>query len=233
MSAPIEAILFDKDGTLYDFNATWGAWTMGLLEEVAEGDPVLVEALAEVLGYDTERKRFRKGSPVIAEPAGEVAALMLPFLPPQPLSALVERMNDLAALAPQVEVCDLRALLEGFAADGLALGIATNDAAAPARAHLAASGIVEAFDFIAGADSGHGAKPGPGQLHAFCAATGRRAGACVMVGDSSHDMLAGRQAGMTCVAVLTGPAERADLAPLADVVLESVADLPAWVRAQG
>jgi phosphoglycolate phosphatase len=31
----IKGIIFDKDGTLFDFNATWGAWTRGMLEAEA------------------------------------------------------------------------------------------------------------------------------------------------------------------------------------------------------
>ena len=31
----IDAIIFDKDGTLFDFRASWGAWTMSLLDELA------------------------------------------------------------------------------------------------------------------------------------------------------------------------------------------------------
>jgi len=37
----IEAIVFDKDGTLFDFNATWGIWNRGLLAEESRGDPAL------------------------------------------------------------------------------------------------------------------------------------------------------------------------------------------------
>ncbi|SLN28167.1 HAD family hydrolase [Roseisalinus antarcticus] len=228
----LAGVVFDKDGTLYDFNATWGSWTMGLLTEEAGGDPDTVAALAEMLGYDTGARRFRRDSIVVAHTADEVAEVILPLLPPQPKSALVARMNARAATAPQVEAVDLGPFLDGLAARGLALGVATNDAEAPARAHLATSGIEARFRFIAGADSGFGHKPGPGQLVAFCQAVGLAPGAVVMVGDSAHDLLAGRAAGMVCVGVLTGLATRADLAPLADVVLPSIAGLPAWLDAQ-
>ena len=54
----------------------------------------------------------------------------------------------------------------------------------------------------------------------------------VMVGDSAHDMIAARSAGMHRVAVLTGVATRAQLEPLAQAVLPSVADLPRWLDAR-
>ena len=53
-----------------------------------------------------------------------------------------------------------------------------------------------------------------------------------MVGDSLHDLDAGRAAGMRTVAVLTGIAGAAALAPHADVVLNHIGELPDWVLAQ-
>jgi phosphoglycolate phosphatase len=50
-----------------------------------------------------------------------------------------------------------------------------------------------------------------------------------MVGDSRHDLEAGRSAGMRTVAVLTGIAGAAELAPLADVVLTDIGALPDWL----
>ena len=50
-----------------------------------------------------------------------------------------------------------------------------------------------------------------------------------MVGDSTHDLSAGRAAGMRTVGVLTGVAQAEVLEPFADVILPSIADLPAWL----
>ena len=69
----IKGIIFDKDGTLFDFNATWGTWARGMLEAETAGDPVLFARLAEALGYDTDANRFAAGSVVIASTVGEVA----------------------------------------------------------------------------------------------------------------------------------------------------------------
>ena len=54
-----------------------------------------------------------------------------------------------------------------------------------------------------------------------------------MVGDNRHDMEMGRTAGCgACVGVLTGTSAAADLAPLATVVLDSIAALEAWLDGQ-
>jgi phosphoglycolate phosphatase len=134
--------------------------------------------------------------------------------------------------APQQQAVPLTPFLEGLRARGLVLGVATNDSEAPARAHLAAAGVTEMFDFIAGYDSGHGAKPAAGQLLAFADAVDLPPAQIVMVGDSTHDLRAGRAAGMRTIGVLTGMARAQALAPLADVVLRDIGEIPAWLDAQ-
>lgn len=230
--AVIKGIIFDKDGTLFDFNATWGAWTRGMLDAEAGHDPVLFSRLADVLGYDVPAATFRPESIVIASTAGEVAEVIRSVLPDLDADALLSRMNAAAAAVTQVEAVPLQSYFAGLRAAGLRLGIATNDAEAPARAHLARAGVTQHFDFIAGYDSGHGGKPAPGQLLAFCAETGLGAENCLMVGDSTHDLHAGRAAGMRTIGVLTGPAPREELSPLADVVLSSIGDIPGWLQSE-
>lgn len=225
----IKGIVFDKDGTLFDFNATWGAWSKVMLTQEAQGDPERLSLLADVLGYDLENGVFRPGSIVIAHTTGEVADAMLEVLAKEDRDALLDRMGQAAKQVEQVDVTDLPVLFAKLDARGLALGLATNDSEDPARQHLANAGIADMFDFVAGSDSGFGGKPAPGQLHGFCRAVGLAATDCVMVGDSLHDLHAGRAAGMHTVGVLTGPALTDELAPMADVVLPSIADLPAWL----
>ena len=134
-----------------------------------------------------------------------------------------------AAQAPQAEAVPLIPFLESLRGRELALGVATNDAEAPALAHLTAAGVVGHFDFIAGSDSGYGGKPAPGQLLGFCAETGVPPDETIMVGDSLHDLKAGRAAGMRTFGVLTGLATQSELAPFADVVCPDIGHLPAWL----
>lgn len=229
----LQGIVFDKDGTLFDFNATWGAWSRAMLVQEARDDADMLNALADALGYDLTHGVFRPGSIVIAETSLVVAQAIASITGDRDHAALQKRMDQMTAKVAQVPVAPLAPLFRRLRAMNLALGIATNDSEAPARAHLAKAGVTDLFDFIAGCDSGFGGKPATGQLDAFCAQTGLDPAACAMVGDSLHDLHAGRAAGMCCVGVLTGPALRAELAPTADVVLASIADLPDWISSQG
>ncbi len=224
-----DAVLFDKDGTLFEFAATWEAWAKAFLMRVAQGDLARAADIGAQIGFDLHQGQFQPDSLVIAGTPQEVAAGLVPHLPGRSVEEIIDLLNEEAAVAPQAEAVPLVPFLDGLRGAGLRLGVATNDAEAPAMAHLAAAGVVERFDFIAGFDSGHGAKPGPGQLLAFCAAVSVAPERVVMVGDSTHDLLAGRAAGMATAAVLTGMAGPGELQPFADVVLADIGHLPGWL----
>ena len=224
----IDGLLFDKDGTLFDFRTSWGGWAAGFLAALAR-DPDHAARLGQASGFDAARRTFAADSPVIAATAADIAGALAPHLDDISLADLTDRINDTAGSAPMSEAVPLRPLLAGLRARGLRLGVATNDSEAPARQHLATHGITDCFDFIAGYDSGHGPKPGPGMCLAFVAAQGLQPSRVAMVGDSRHDLQAGRAAGMRTVAVLTGIATAADLAPLADAVLPDIGALPGWL----
>lgn len=228
----ITAALFDKDGTLFDFHATWSAWCRKIILAEAGDNPLLAGRLAKVLGFDLDSGAFAADSLVIGHTTGEVAETILPLLPQTDFASLLNRLNLAGVEAPQAPATDLVALVAALRARDLRIGVATNDSEAPARAHLAQAGVGEAFDFIAGYDSGFGGKPAPGQLLAFAKAFALDPATCVMVGDSLHDLHAARAAGMIGVAVLTGIATADVLSPHAAVVLNSVAELPEWIDSQ-
>ena len=57
--APIAAVIFDKDGTLFDFRQSWGGWTRALIAALA---PYAKGDLAQVLGFDPVTLTFRPDS---------------------------------------------------------------------------------------------------------------------------------------------------------------------------
>lgn len=225
----IDALLFDKDGTLFDFRKSWGAWAQGFLPGLAR-DADHVSRLAAAIGYLPDTNDFHPDSPVIAATAADIAACLQPHLPGAELAELTSRIDEAAARAGMVEAVPLVPLFTALRARGLKLGIVTNDSERPARTHIERHGLSGLVDFIAGYDSGHGAKPGPGMLNAFLREQGMQPGQVAMIGDSRHDMEAGQAAGMMRIAVLTGIATEADLAPHADVVLRDIGALPGWLE---
>ncbi len=226
--AMIDGLLFDKDGTLFDFRISWGRWAQAFLTRIAS-DVAHARRLGQAIGYDIATGTFAPDSPVIAATAADIAAALVPDLPGMTVAELTEWIDASAGQAPMSEAVPLRPLLSSLRDQGLRLGVATNDSEAPARQHLANHGITDCFDFISGYDSGHGAKPGPGMCLAFARHLGLEPSRVAMVGDSRHDLEAGRAAGMHTVAVLTGIAKREELAPYADVVLADIGAIPGWL----
>lgn len=224
----IEAIVFDKDGTLFDFQSTWVPPFEQLLAQI---DADRQAEAADVMGFDLAERRFRPDSVVIAETTGVVAKVVAPFFGGDQDRA-VERLNAMGSLARQRPAVELRPCLSSLRTRWH-LGLVTNDSEAPARRHLQAQGVLDLFVFVAGYDSGYGAKPGPGQLLAFADATGIAPEATLMVGDSRHDLEAGRAAGMGTVGVLTGVAGHRELSDLADVILPDIGHLAQWLERAG
>ncbi len=105
------------------------------------------------------------------------------------------------------------------------MGIATNDSHQGAQNHLGAIGVTSYFSHIFGYDSGYGAKPAAGMITAFAEKTGVDVTKIGMVGDSTHDMEAGRNAGAVTIAVRSGNDDPA-LGKDADHILDSIAGLP-------
>lgn len=227
----IDLIIFDKDGTLFDFQATWGVWSGRILDRLFEGQSDAKSAAAKALHYDLDRRVILPQSIVVAGTPMEIAETISGFLN-SPAAQLLDDLNAEASRAPQVPVGDLDAILGALVSSGTKLAVMTNDSEAPARVHLSNAGVLDRFDMIVGSNSGFGAKPDPDPLMAIADALGIAPENCLMVGDSLHDLHAGRAAGMKTLAVLTGLASEDVLAPAADHVAASIETLPDLLQAQ-
>lgn len=229
----MRAVLFDKDGTLLDFDATWGPATAEVLRELAAGDDAKFADLARLCGFIPETNGFLADSPVIGGDANEFAPALAARLGVPYDRAFMLRLDELfrpASLRHLTGYGDVPAALASLAAAGLPIGLATNDFERTARAHLAALGIDGFFPFVAGYDSGYGGKPGPGMVEAFAAHAGLPTSSVALVGDSAHDMRAALAAG----AVPVGIARTATASlVLGDLPAATVADLACFLAALG
>ncbi|MBT4042403.1 MAG: HAD family hydrolase [Rhodospirillaceae bacterium] len=225
----IRAVLFDKDGTLLDFNATWMPMYRTFAGIVAHGDMGLTAELLRQGGQNDAKGIVAAGSLLAVASTGEIAALWASIAPNHGFDDLVLEMDAFfqrESVRAAVPVNGLSEILAGLKQRGLILGLATSDSEEGARASLTPFDVLQHFAYIAGYDSGHGIKPGPGMVNGFIAATDLRADEIMVVGDSGHDMAMGRRAGVgQCVGVLTGTSPRKILSELADHVIDSIADL--------
>jgi len=105
-------------------------------------------------------------------------------------------------------------VLEGIAelhGRGLRLGVATSKAQAGAVLQLEAAGIARYFDVVAGFEAVQKPKPEPDLALFVLDKLGVAADAAIMVGDTTHDLLMARAAGLRAIAVTHGAQPEATL----------------------
>lgn len=229
---PLRAILFDKDGTLIDFDRSWGEAGFHVMKTLARDDEAAFARLMIAAKYDPKTRRFLPDAALIAGTSADFGPDWAKALGRTDADIVAKEIDALFMdLAPtmMVTIGDPLEILSTLAARGYRLGIATNDIEAAALQQAELMGLLPHLDFIVGQDSGHGAKPGPGMVTGFARHIGVDPEHVALVGDSTHDLHAARAAGAIGIAVLSGPATRADLEPHADYVIESIADLPELV----
>lgn len=227
-TSAIRGLLFDKDGTLLDYGASWPPINRDAALLAAGGDPALAARLLRSAGAAPDSGQAEADSLLAAGNTIELAQTWREAGSPLARGELVERLDALfqGAVARMVPVCDLAALFMRLRRRQLALGIASSDSALAVEATAAHFGLAPHLAFSCGYDSGHGVKPGPGMVLAFCRATGLAPGEVAVIGDNGHDMEMGHAAGAGLrIAVLTGTGTRETLTPLSHHCIASIAEI--------
>ena len=230
----IQGVLFDKDGTLIDANATWIPTYLQVFMEMFETDLAGAEERLSQVGYDKATRRMVAGSVIAGGTTRQLVDVMWPGLTEAEAAAKVHAFDhgyrDLS-IRNLVPLMPLEPILSELRGLGLRLGVATNDVHLSAKAHMTQIGVIEHFEDIIGADTVPVPKPSGNMIRRFAEITGLDASAIAMVGDNHHDMEEARRGGAgLAIAVLTGNAAHEDIAHLADYTLNSVAELPALLR---
>jgi len=224
----LQAILFDKDGTLIDYERTWGPVNVEVARIAAAGDKALALRLLRAGGTDPETGKTAADSLFASCNTIEIAEHLVSQGSPFGAAELTGRLDALfrQAAGRAVPLTDLPALFDTLRARNIAIGIASSDSEIAIRDTAQGLNISDRVDFICGYDSGHGVKPEPGMVHAFCAATGSLPSRIAVVGDNRHDMVMARAAGAISVGVLSGTGTQETLAEHCDICVASIAELP-------
>ena len=228
----IHAVVFDKDGTLLDFEATWMPAIRALARHMAGGHESLTAQLLNVGGYVAATGTIKPDSHFASGNAMTLADAWLPLLEDRNhrLQSLARTIDDVyrrESAAHITALFDVGTLFKKLREHGILIGIASSDAQAGVVHMLEQLELTDLTDFHCGHDSGHGYKPGPGMVEAFCISTNMAPEHVAVVGDNSHDLEMGRRAGVgLTVGVLSGTSKEPALAPLADHILPSAEHLP-------
>lgn len=232
--AGIKGVLFDKDGTLVDFHKTWRALADLMALHAAEGDRARADMLLEAAGYDHEAGCFRADSAFAAGTNADIVAIWYRDASDARRREMVLHFDEVTAAEGARSSVPLPGCREAIASlhdSGFRLGVATNDSTSGAEKTLLALGIAQMFDAAYGYDAVANPKPAPDTIQAFGDLTGLKPAEIAMVGDNRHDLEMAKAGGAgLAVAVLSGTGTRESLSPLADVVLDSIVDLPEFLR---
>jgi phosphoglycolate phosphatase len=213
----------------------WGGWAETLADrlEASTGLPLRTELHREI-GYDTKARRTQPGSPLAAAPMADLRTMTTDFVARSTgrSSAAAAAAVDDAWLPPDPvllahPLTDLHRLFGTLRAVGRRIVVVTSDDRAPTEATLAALAVADLVDGLVCADDGLPTKPAPDMLLEACRILGIEPGRTAMIGDSIADMQMAMAAGVgRRIAVLSGIGRRSELEPFADVILESIAELP-------
>jgi pyrophosphatase PpaX len=210
MSSSRSAVLFDLDGTLIDSVELIVNSALYAFDKCGHPPPAAEEWLADLgLPLRTMFGRFISDESAMEELVAGYREYQL--------------ANHDRLVRPYDEVA---ATLTALHDRGHALAVVTSKAEPLARRGLAHVGLDRFFDVIVGLESCTRHKPDPEPVHIALDRLGVPPKDAAFVGDSPHDMAAGRAAEVTTIAALWGPFTRAQLAPSEpDYYIERMSEL--------
>ena len=228
-----QAIIFDKDGTLIDFDAMWDGWTIHLADQLHQASRLDVrEAMCLAMGYDINSKKVLAGSMLASNPMTRLYDLTIETMQSLGLSELTA-----AKLVEQVwcipdpvllarPITDMRTLFSQLTEQGIKVAIATADDRAPTQAMVDAFDVGEYISSMVCADDGISSKPAPDMVLSLCKQMDLEPSKVMVIGDTISDLKMAHAAGAgLAVGVLSGVSSTKDLVELADVLIESVDEL--------
>lgn len=187
-----KVVIFDLDGTLID----------SVPDLAAAVDTVLDELTGRTAGVDLVRTWVGNGSLVLVERALSWAGVDLAVLHTAHERFLEQYAKDSGRHT--VPYAGVVAGLQALKEQGFVLAIATNKPKQFLPDLLAQFGWENTFAMVVGGDSLPEKKPHPAPLKHIADVLQVTADECVMVGDSKNDILAGKAAQMTTLAVRYG-----------------------------
>lgn len=230
-----EIIVFDKDGTLLDFDAFWVSVSVAALSDilkklnkeeigvdefltafgvkdgVTDIDGILCKGTYEQMGlavYDILKKY---GCNETSE--GIISMLIQAY----------NENSDKGQIKPTCE--NIKEVLSALKSDGRKLIVVTTDNYEITEKCLEALGISEYFECIFADDGKTPTKPDPKCILDYTEKSGIAIDKAVMVGDTMTDVNFARNAGMSVIGVGSTDTNRQRLTAHADIVINSIADI--------
>jgi len=242
-SIPCKGILFDKDGTLLEFMAMWGAWA----ELVLSGMKANLASIGKDFAVDTSKllgtEHDAEGKIIGYDPSG-----------PLPMATMEETHGILAwqlytagipwndALTRVIQISNeamrevkrrriatplpgLLPFLQQCAGASVKLGVVTSDESRTTAEHLEWLGITGLFGSVVTRDRVKIGKPSPEMVEMACRELGLDPQETVLIGDSNADMQMGKTADLCMTIGIIGKDGRTEHLMDADTIIADFTEL--------
>ncbi|MBE5873722.1 MAG: HAD family hydrolase [Lachnospiraceae bacterium] len=227
-----QAIIFDKDGTLLDFDLLWLPISYKAIEDVlvaVKQKPDLTDEMLSVLGVKNNITSINgvlcKGT---YNQMGQAIYKVLEkyrcdITEEEAVRLTIDayhRNSEVGMVKPACEnIFDVLSKLKQL---GIKLAVVTTDDAVVTKRCLETLGIDTLFDVVYTDDGKYPAKPDAYCIHDFCKKTGLSKSEVVMVGDTLTDVCFARNGGIKIIGVAKSNENRCILEKQADVVIPDI-----------
>ncbi len=231
----IKGIVFDKDGTLLEFNDYWVPVAEGAVRSILEWHG-LDSSLAPLLLNSIEAYEGCRGLLCYGTYSGicEKMNIALHTVLPNAKDFTQEEVERSYAenlgcgrLVPTCE--NIRKVFEKLHSMGLKIGLATSDIEDIAVICLRELGIDGLFDIILADDGVILPKPDPAKMNAFCKEFGFAPSEVIMVGDTLVDMIFAERSGAVGVGVAKNEDDKRLLLGNTEYILHDISLLPEFI----
>jgi len=200
----IDAILFDKDGTLLDFGSLWIGWSERLLQIISDKveDECQTDFLAEKLGFSKGENTWDPKGPLAIGSMQDIVTILSAELYQQGIpwnqafQLVNESYRELESAFPYKEhlkpIKGLREFLSQAEQKLIKMAVVTSDNLAKAEEHLEALGIDGYFSSVMGHDLVEYGKPFPDMAEVALKELSVPPERTLIIGDSNGDMLLGK-----------------------------------------
>lgn len=213
----IKAVIFDVDGTLLDTERIYmKAWK----EAAAEAGFVMPDSVLQ----KTRAVNTKDAARIFEEEIGNGFS----YQAVRPIRVrIAEEIIRRESPILKPGVLELLAVLEE---KGIRLAVASSTNQQGTREHLAESRILDRFEVVVGGDMVTNGKPHPDIFLKAAETLGTAPEACIVVEDSPAGIRAAHAAGMKAVLVPDQAAITQEIIDMADVVLNSLLEMPAYLQ---
>ncbi len=224
----VDAVIFDKDGTLIDLLASWSPAGQAWIEVASGGDTKLAEELGNVIGV--HNGEVVANGLLAAGTMGQLQSETRAVLEHHGIVNVAGRITRARELAARITnehltpIGTVAGTLQRLATAGAKIGVVTSDDRGATLDALDQLGISELVDVIVAGDDAVAPKPSPEPLRLGAAGLGVSIERTLYVGDSNVD----REAALSAPAagfVLVASEPPKKWLPGVDAIVKSIDEL--------